>query len=275
MAKAKASTEEFPVAPSPVTALSTNVDYGEDAGAGYGEHRPDEVQLPFLGLLQDLSPQITGAKGEHLLIKDARPGHFFNTVTAELLGTAVEFVPAYKERAFVEYKPNRGGFVSRHKPDDTVVVEALAAAAKFGKYKTKEGNDLTDTVYLYGVVCRDGEPLFPAVLAFSSTKWKVFRTWNSQVKMFQVPLDNGRKQQPPIFAHSLKITSARQTNDKGTFFNLVITPTKGSIKDSILSPDDPRFLAAKAIKNMVVQGKAKVAEETQADGEEETVGEVF
>lgn len=237
-------------------------DYGADANAGFEGQTSDEMQIPFLALLQALSPQVSGAKK----VKGAEAGALFNTVTESLLGSEVLFVPALREHVFVEWKPRKagGGFVARHERESEVVRAAIEAAKEFGKYTTPAGNDLVETYYLYGMVV-SGTDLEPIVVAFSSTKIKVFKKWNTQVHMFTVEV-NGKKQRPPRFAHLLKIKTTPQTNAKGTFYNFVIEPANGSIKGSLLEPGDPRLQAAKALGEMVAAGKARAAYETQEVG---------
>ncbi len=239
-------------------------DYGEDAGRGFENQTNDEKQVPFLALLQDLSPQVTGSDGKEY--PGAKAGKLFNTVTEEVLGGDAFFVPAHREHIYTEWRPRTqgGGFVGRYAKDDPVVVEAVRTAKEFGKYKTPAGNELVETFYLYGVLCREDGDLQPAVVAFTSTKIAVFKKWNTQVSLCTVPQPDGRRPRPPYFAHLVKISSVRQTSPKGTFFNLVLSPAKDSIRASLLQTDDPRFLAARALADMVASGAAKAAENTQA-----------
>ena len=59
----------------------------------------------------------------------------------------------------------------------------------------------------------------------------------------------------------VKITTTTQVNKGKTSFNFVLEPAAGSIKDSLLSPDDPRFQVAYALRGMIKDGTAKAVEE--------------
>lgn len=234
-------------------------DYGEHAGRGLEGQTSDELQIPFLQLLQDLSPQVTGAAGA--AIEDAKAGKFFNTVTQEVLGDTVSFVPALKEHVFIEWAPRAqgGGFRGRHQADSPLVASAKTAADDFGKYKAANGNDLVETFYLYGVV---GAECQPVVVPFTSTKIKAFKRWNTQRHMLYLPGPNGTKVQPPLYAHSVKISTVREKNPKGSFFNLLLAPANGGVKESLIQRTDPRFQAACDLYEAVSAGKAKAAYDT-------------
>lgn len=238
-------------------------DYGEDFGVGRAEQTGDTLVIPFLNVLQSLSPQVTNANGKG--IDGAKAGQFFNTVTGQLIAGPIDFVPAYFEHLYTEWKPRTagGGFKGRREIVDPEVQAAIAGAKEFGKYKTKEGNDLVETFYLYGADCSDPADPRPAVIAFTSTKIGPFKKWNSGVYMFTIPTADGKKVNPPIFANLVTIRTVQQTNPKGTFHTLELAPKSGELKTSLLDPTDPRYLAAKAIRGMVTSGKARAAEETQ------------
>lgn len=236
-------------------------EYGEDTGAGHENQSAATLSIPFLALLQDLSPQVTGAKGKP--IDGAKAGKLFNTVTEELYGDAVSFVPAHFDHLFTAWTPRTkgGGFKGRKGLADPVVLAAIQNAKAFGKYQTPEGDDLVETFYLYGVI-GETDPT-PIVIGFTSTKIGVFKKWNSRIHAYMMPGDDGRKARPPYFANSVVIKTERQTNAKGSFFNFVIEPANGDIAKSLLRADDPRYIAARTIRNLVLAGKAQAAEETQ------------
>lgn len=252
--------------------LPATIDYGSDAGAGFENDRPEDIQIPFLTLLQDLSPQVTGVEGKG--VEGARAGKMLNAGTGELLGDTIFFVPSHFEHVFCEYTPRDkgGGFLGRYLPEDPIVRKALAAAggSRFARLKTQDGNELVETYYLFGVMVRGEDGFQPLVIAFSSTKVSVFRRWRSAVKMDTA----SAKVQAPIFAHFLKVSTVRQKNRKGSFFNFVIAPVKGSIGDSLLPPTDSKFRAAREIGKLVAAGKAQAAEEA-AEPEGAERSEVF
>jgi hypothetical protein len=234
------------------------IDYGEDEGGGYEGQTTEEIQIPFLALLQALSPQVTEG--------DMKAGQLFNTVTEESYGDSVLFVPSRREIAFVEWVPRDkgGGFVGRHEIGSEVVIAAKAAAGtRFRKLKHPDnGNDLMETIYLYGVLILDeGSRLEPVCVAFSSTKISEYRKYNTKVSMFTILREDGSKIKPPRWGYLFKVGVRSQKNAKGTFFNFDFVPAEGSVKASLLRPEDPRYLAGKDLADMVSSGMAKAVEE--------------
>ena len=241
-------------------------DYADYDGQGFENQTADDLATPFLGILQALSPQVEDV--DQGGIEGAKAGMIFNTVTDELHEgkTGVLFVPAMTQHVFVEWVPRDagGGFVAVHEPTSELVAQAKAEADDFGKYRIGE-NDLVETFYVYGVACGESpdDPTELAVLAFTSTKIKVYKRWNTKLSMFMVKTDDGRKIKPPMFAHLTRMTSVADKNNKGKFFNVSLQPANTTVRDSLLSPNDPRFEAAVACKDMVDKGVARASFETQ------------
>ena len=240
-------------------------DYGTDGGAGFENQTSSDYSIPFITVLQQMSPQVKDPEDGG--VEGARPGMIMNTVTGELFPgkDGMEFIPALTQHVFVEWVPKDagGGFVAIHQIDSDVVARAKAASKEFGKLKLANGNELVETFYVYGVTAFDGEPQEMAVVAFTSTKIKVYKKFSTKINMFTLKAPNGTKQKPPLYAHALKITTAKEKNTKGDFFNFSIAPANGDIVSSLLSPSDPRFQAAKDCYDMVKGGTARASYETQ------------
>jgi len=233
----------------------------EHEGGGFDHQTRDDVAIPFLAVLQALSPQIE-------TLAAAKPGQLFNTVTEELLDEVL-FVPSTTQHVFVEWVPRAsgGGFVGVHQLDAPEVKVAKEAATEFGKYKLPNGNELQETFYIYGVLCTETDSLGPAVIAFTSTKIKVYKRYNTRLQTFMLMGKDGRKVRPPLYAHLTRITTAKEKNNKGEFFNFVLAPAGESLMTSLLSQKDPRFEAAFEIKRLVDSGAGRAAYES-VDGSE-------
>lgn len=252
------------------------IDYGDDAGSGFENQTGADYAIPFLGILQSNSPQVEESD-------TLRAGQLYNTVTEQAYNgnDGLLFVPGYADHCFIEWVPRKdgGGFVSRREVSDPIVVEARGSAEEFGKFRTPEGNDLQETYYLYGALCTPDGQIQPAVIAFTSTKIKVYRKFMTTVKMFQVPTGEGDKRIcPPLFAHCVRITTTAQKNKKGSFFNFVLAPANGDLASSLLKRDDARYQSAKACAELVKSGKAAAAYDKQdrdASVADEDASDVF
>lgn len=238
------------------TAVGAVIDYGEDAGAGFENQTQADVSIPFLAVLQAMSPVCEGDDSPH------RPGMLFNTVSEESVkgGEGILFVPGVTRHVVMEWKPRDqgGGIVGEHAVDSDVVKEAQQRSTEFGKLKTLGGNDLIETFYVYGVqVDEDGETVLgPLVIPFTSTKIKRYKAWNSRLNMF-AHKKHGMPGKPPLFAHLTRVTTTKEKNAKGDFHNITLAPARGDVFASLLKPDSDALGQARQIRQMVADGVAK------------------
>lgn len=243
-------------------------DYGQDAGSGFEGQTQEDLSIPFLTVLQALSPQVVDNQPE-----GARAGMLFNTVTQELHDgkEGLLFVPCMTQHVFVEWIPRKkgGGFVGVHDLASPVVARAREKSTEFGKFWTydeagNEDNQLVETFYVFGVMTgtdpANATELSPVILAFTSTKIKVYKGWSTLV--------NKRKDRAPLFAFLVHLGSVSQENASGKFFNFSLRNV------SMLAPDDARYTAAKGLKALIGSGRAKAAYESQTTegGESEAAG---
>lgn len=252
------------------------VDFGEFAGCGFENQTSNDMAIPFLGILQALSPQVT--KGDPKKIPGAEPGMLINTVTNELLESPVTIVPCYTECLFVEWVPREagGGFIGVHELDSEVVVSAKRNC-EFGKFKHGD-NDLVETFYMYCLLLDSPDAVTsvtPIVMAFTSTKIKVYKKLMTQLRTM--------KGNFPLFAFRLSIASVSEKNKKNQpYENFMIVPVNGSLMDSTNLPGtefEGLLHEGKALTEAIRAGKAKVAHDSQSSGSsvgnQEEADEVF
>lgn len=256
MKQASKAAPSAALAKTTSTAVGAVHDYGVDAGQGFEHQTRADIAIPFLNVLQPLSPEITNNEA-------ARAGMLFNSVTEQLTDgkTGLVFIPATTRHVFVEWVPREkgGGFVGIHEIESEVVKNARAASKEFGKYTTPAGNQLQETFYVYGVLLDDeGAPGEMAILAFTSTKITPYKRWNTKINMFTVKTPSGAKVRPPLFAHQVRITTTKEKNNKGEFFNVDLQPAvNNSVAESLLPPGHPALEAAKDLRKLVDDGVAK------------------
>jgi hypothetical protein len=239
--------------------------YGDYEGKGFQNQTQEDIAIPFVNVLQAMSPEVQpdGVEG-------AKAGQLINSVSQELYDE-IGFVPSITQHVFVEWVPRDagGGIVATHTIDSDIVKAAKARSTSFGKYTTEDGNDLVETYYLFGVLCTpEGDSLGMALMAFTSTKIKAYRHIMGRLNSFQIRLEDGRRINPPLFAHALKISTRSQKNAKGTFYVPSIEPAvDNDVTASLLSPEDPRFLMAAECEKLVDAGRAKADDSGQAGAE--------
>lgn len=280
-----AKNEETAVAEKTASAVGAVHDYGTDAGLGFDTLTRADFSIPFLNLLQALSPECGADPAEK--VPGAQPGMLLNSVTKELYAgdKGVVFVPCESTRMFVEWKKDRGGLLGMHSPDAEIVKTCRERnGGSVVKMKTSNGDDLVETFYVYGLLLEEANAersLGYACIAFTSTKIKTYRD-----TMYRLRSVKGV--QAPLFANRLRITTVVEKNPKGTFSNLRLDPavkSGGGPADDVVSSlipaklndgPHPLLLEGKKLLEMVRGGVAKADFNSQkptagaGGGEEET-----
>lgn len=263
---AEASGQDVAVLDPKGQAVAT-YDYGEDASAGFEGVTSADLKIPFLRLLQGLSPQLE-------TVPEAKAGMWINLITNALFPDGVEFVPAHHEHFYVEYErdkdgkrlPGGEGFRGIHKASDPMVLKAIATVGedKFvrgsdGKIvlpKSPDGFDLVETQYMYGVQRLEGGTMIPAVIGFSSTHLPAYQTWLSTAFYEMIP---GTAKSKPLFAHVYKLGGFKKSNKAGQTWYIPTTAfVGGSAKTALLDPKSDIYQAAKSVMLRVKQGAVDV-----------------
>ncbi len=213
-----------------------------DASQGLEMAGRDDFAIPFIGLLQKMSPQID--KDDDQYIEDAEAGMLFNTVTREIFDgeEGILVIPCHFEKVYNEFVPRatgggwRGSYATQEEAQEAVT----------------EGNEIIDTANHYILYSPDnGETWTPALLSMTSTKLKVSRQWNAKMRMVNVPGKDGKKFIPATFAQIWAITSVGQENAKGKFHNFS-TEMTGLVEDPAV------YALAKGMRAAVTAGRGRV-----------------
>lgn len=205
-----------------------NLDEIAFAGEQHQEHlTKEDVTLPFLQLLQGLSPQCT--KGQAEYIKGAKPsdvcdvsgGRLFRTLDDddnELCELTV--MPVVFKSCYTEWVPRSqgGGFIKEWSvPEgDSIIVSRNEAGQDIIQESSPlgtAGNQLNRTHTHFVYVIED-DNYWPAVISMQVTQLKPSRDWNRLIKEQRLP--DGRK--APRFFAFWGVTTALRTNDKGSWF---------------------------------------------------------
>ena len=223
--------------------------YG-NAGAGFDNMDRSELSIPYLNLLQPMSPQLQE-------LEDAKAGEILNTLTEETTKNLL-IVPIHREHHFVEYAPRSagGGVIARRSANDPAVQQLRAEQGRFGKLTTREGNELIETFYLYVGILDEPEDQFfsgMAIIPFTSTKIKVYQKMMTRLRSSRVEVEPGVFETPPLYANLLLLGTAQEKNKHGTFFNYKITPALGDVRSSLIAPDSPLIEEAeKLVKSVTI-----------------------
>jgi len=186
------------------------------AGAGLENISPDDVIIPRIKVLQALSPELDDSAAN--FIKGSKVGDFILSVPGVSLGKSITIIPLAARTYWMEWQPNRGGFVARHEPGSIEVDKT-----DFSNWvKVDNGNDVQESRDWF-VLVKDMESYGPVIMSFTSTQIKASKTLMSMISMERTPGGNIA----PIFAFNWILESIKNTNDKGSWYNISSTPKKG------------------------------------------------
>lgn len=216
-----------------------------DSGAGFEEASRDAYAIPFLRVLQDLSPQVKKTMAGY--VPGAKPGMLFNTVSRELY-SSVRVIPCHFQQQFIEWIPRKqakgkAGFVAAHPAGTPLAAKAMRDGAK---NILPNGHELADTRNHFVLLLSDDGTVTQALLSLTSTQIKVSRRWMSQMRAAVIDIGD-RIISPPSFAWSYKLGSEEESNDQGSWFSLTVT-------DRERVTDPQLYAQAKAFHTMLKDG---------------------
>lgn len=277
------------VAPDSEGRSAASYDYGDEDGAGFEGMTQDELLIPFLNLIQKGSRVADEEHTEY--IEGAKAGFIMNSVSEALVDgkEGILFIPVHRENNWIEWIPRDkgGGFVARHEPGSDIVAKAKEDF-DFGAWETPDGNDLVDTRYIFGLIVDEDGGYQPAMIAFSKTQLKPYQKWMSQARGIQGrDPRTGRRKTIPLFGHTYRLTTRGRQNESGSWhiWNAKLSEPAdrangvGAAEASRLAPDDELYLAAKELRDMVMDNKMapaydSVQNEGRAEGGDDD-GDVF
>ena len=235
--------------------------FGDDLSKGFENMTQEDLALPFVRILGQLSPQVT--QGDAKFIESAKPGMIYNTVTNDLFDgkKGIKVIPCYYKRDYPEWSDRGdgpGAPVAVHLPGSPIIKTGKRDGSKI---RLPNGNYLEETASFYVMVETKTGAYAPALITMKSTQLNVSKKWNSMMKTIQIPDGKGGFAIPPMHGVVYNLTSTLQKNDKGSWFGWVVT------KDRILEQKDKSlYLSAKDFQGNVSKGNVQ----TKADVEEKS-----
>ena len=196
-------------------ALATNL-FEADANAGSQNISQEDLALPFLKVLGQLSPEVNKKHGKY--VEGAEPGMILNTVTNESYdgNKGIEVLPVYYKRQYVEWQDrgeSKGAPVAIHDAGSDIL--SKATRDKSFKDRLPNGNYLENTANHFVILL--GKTPTTALISMKATQLKVSRKWNSMMMGIKLQGQKGLFT-PPTYSHIYKLKTVQMSNDKGTWF---------------------------------------------------------
>ena len=192
-------------------ALAVNI-FEADANKGSQNISQEDLALPFLKILGQLSPEVNKRDGKY--VEGAEPGKIINTVTNQLYDS-VNVVPVFYKRQYIEWQDrgtSSGAPVAIHEAGSDLINQTKRDASY--KDRLPNGNYLENTANHF--VLQLGDNPQTALISMKSTQLKVSRKWNSMMMGIKMQGKNGLFT-PPTYSHIYTLSTVQMSNDKGTW----------------------------------------------------------
>lgn len=205
------------------------INYEADAGAGLEGVDKDSYAIPFLGILQPLSPAVVDGT-----VDGAKAGLWINSVTNELFGDSVIIIPCAFQRRWVRWgsrdAPGGGGFKGEMTTADMQALRDRGEVKEVdgrlffpladGSVNEKTSDRLTDTRNHYCLVLRSADDVIgtPMVMALTSTGIKASKHLISRIDGIKMARADKSLFTPPSYSHMYAMSSKKKQNDKGTWW---------------------------------------------------------
>ena len=244
----------------------------EDAGAGTESMTRDDLAIPRISILQQLSPQLQ--KRDDAYVEGAEAGFFFDNINNSVVDgeKGIVVIPVSYRRANIEWKPRKqgGGFVHDHGIDDSILDQCTRDEST-GAMLLPNGNEIVTCAEYYCLVvdpetgdCRQ------AVLSLAKSQLKRARRWNTMIQTKMIKLPNGKAINPAMFYCAYHLTTVPESNEKGSWFSYSIKHHCDTLE---LPNGSDIYLAARKFRDSVASGEVRVANPSDVAGEMEADGD--
>jgi hypothetical protein len=238
-------------------ALAT-FDMEADANQGAQNISQEDLALPFLKILGQLSPEVNKRDGKY--VEGAEPGKIINTVTNQLYDS-IQVVPVFYKRQYIEWQDrgtSTGAPVAIHEADSDIVSQTTRG--KDYKDRLANGNYLDNTASHF--VLTLGDTPSTALISMKSTQLKVSRKWNSMMMGIKMQGKNGLFT-PPTYSHIYNLSTVQMSNDKGTWFGWDVSKV-GPVTDKTIYDSAKTF--AESVGKGEIQAKHGGEETVKSNG---------
>lgn len=233
----------------------------EDAGAGVSRKMEDNV-VPLVYLLQANSK--AALKGHDKYVPGAEGGSIWlrNAELSESLVDGEEgllFLPAYFAKCWIEWQPDRGGFVARHpdKPASARLVDKEGDDGRVRKvWEMPSGNVVNESREFSGFV-KKGDSLLPYTIPLSGSGHMVGRNWMTAIGNQKTP--SGKD--APLWAYYWRLRTKLRTVGENSWYQFDIA------RDAPITTMAERDLA-KALNAAFVSGEKTSAAVENDDDED-------
>lgn len=187
---------------------------GIDDNSGFEELNLETMAVPFIRIIQDLSPQMKKSKPE--FNPDAETGMFVNTVSGKLYDAPVKVIVGKFDRIFLEWGTTRGKLMGVHAPESIATNTKLMRDEKNQLFDPATMHTFQDC-YTYYVVMPDALEEGICIVSMTSTNIKEAKKLNRNLLHTMLP--NSSKRALPYFM-VWEMDKVAMSNDQGEWWGV-------------------------------------------------------
>ena len=225
MANGKRKTNEVKQEVAPKQSFSIAAASEDMADKGFEQIGANDLALPFLKVLGQLSPQVT--QGDPAFIPEARPGMIFNSVTQDLFDgqRGIEIVPCYYKLEYLEWPDRQEGAnapVNTYPADSDILSQTKRDEQNLDRLPN--GNYIQETASHFVLRVEDGQPQETALMSMKATQRKKSKMWNSMMRSVKEKRSDGKGfYTPAMFTQRYLLNTVLEKNAKGTWYGWKIS----------------------------------------------------
>ena len=235
-------------------------------GTGFEEVTTEDLAIPFIRILAQLSPQVNKRDGAY--VEGAEAGHIYNTVQNEVYdGTqGISVIPCYYSRKYVEWTPREkgGGYIQSYATTDPIVKTAVKN--ELGQdILPDSGNLLSNTSHFFVLHLHKNLGPQRGLITMTSTQLKKGRKWLTLAQQFTAKKRDGKIMQLPLMSQVYSLKTVEEKNDKGNWFGWYIS----NEKQIDLSNDSEQKIFEMGVQfaKSIAKGEVEVKSEQEASSE--------
>jgi hypothetical protein len=222
--------------------------FEEDAGAGVTDLSSEDLAIPFLKILQKMSPELDD-------IESAKSGDIINTVTKDVIKgkKGVRVVNCAYSLQYIEWEPRGTGTGAPHHIYTSSDTLPATERGDDNKDYLVDGNGryLERTAQHYVLVLDNDGMTQQALMPMKATQFKKSKQWNSAMRALKMRNAKGTMFIPPRFSHIWHLTTGPEENKNGSWHGWIISK-ESQIKDPDL------YQEAKTFAEMISAGAVKI-----------------
>jgi len=228
-----AKTQEVAVVEETALVVQDDSDLLE-ADAGRDVYDLLDISIPYITILQALSPQVNKRDGKH--VEGAEPGMFYDSATGQVWDgeKGLYVVNVFHSRRYSEWYPRDSkvgkGLVHNFGHDREAALKRVLDTKRF-PWRTPEDTLITEAGTYYSLLMEEpGSLPTQGLISLTGTQLRKYKNLNTVAGTWRLPRKNGTLYNPIIFSRAYHMTSIPEQNDKGNWMGFKFEPGPALVK---------------------------------------------